>query len=290
METRRMSNSLWVLWIVLASNLVPAKLQVTIQATIGEDVLLPCVCPPAPTSSPAKYYLVWQIGDVIVVDHAISDTEDKTNVDLQYQGRTHLFYPKDKDNCSLLLHRVCVEDERTYSCIFSEPELTNVTVKLEVVANYSPHVQCSTDGVEYKCQARGGYPKGRVYWLWEDQQGSQSEVCSQDHACVHGQDIMDHHTGLYNLTSTLKTNTTVTAVQCVVENPRSKHNITAPCPNEAPVFAPVGMEVKTSLAVGSVFLLLACIFLVVLIKIWKPCPSSEILPPAQYDSVQSLKM
>ncbi|XP_064185789.1 ICOS ligand isoform X1 [Anguilla rostrata] len=271
METRRVIGIMWVVWTVLASLLLPGEFVTTVRALVGEDVLLPCVCPPS-----HKHYLVWQIGQHTTVDYAIAG-EDRAIRALQYQNRTRLFHPADNGNCSLLLHRARLADAKTYSCHYDH--IVNVTVTLEVAVNYS--LQCSNDssGEQYRCSASGGFPKGRIYWLQDGQaveklQGPLSELHSQDHL-----------TGLYNITSTLRTGPKTATLQCVVENPSLQRNITADCRGGEYRHKElqVSVELKASLAVGSaLFLLLATVCLTILLRVWKPCPSTK--APVPYEA------
>lgn len=269
METRRVIGIMWVVWTVLASLLLPGHTQATVRALVGQDVLLPCVCP---LSDPGEHYLVWQIGQHTTVDYAIAK-EDKATRARQYQHRTRLFHPADNGNCSLLLRRVRLADANTYSCLYDH--IVNFTVTLEVGVNYS--LQCSNDsGEKYRCSANGGFPKGRIYWL----QDGQAVEKLQDPL-----NELDNLTGLYNITSTLRTGPKTATLQCVVENPSLQLNIIADCRGEGNSSneLQVSVELKASLAVGSVlFLLLATVCLTLLLRVWKPCPSTK--APVPYEA------
>ncbi|KAJ8405951.1 hypothetical protein AAFF_G00308390 [Aldrovandia affinis] len=278
------SCSMCVVWIALASALLPVCVQVTVHAVVGQDVLLPCACPPRPLKHSAEHFLVWQIGQHTVVNYAIPNQEN-VKIPEQYLNRTRLFYPADRENCSLLLRRVGVLDEKTYSCLYRNPGVSNVTVSLEVSAPYSS-VQCSKNstGEGYECRASGGFPKGRIYWLQNDLnlEGPQSELHSQDHL-----------TSLYNLTSTLtRTRGETATLECRVVNPRLPSTLSALCTDAGPRSneTHVGTKVKTSVAVGSVLLVLAAIFLFVFIKFWKPCPTSLVPGPRYHEQTQQLNV
>ncbi|XP_061092042.1 CD276 antigen-like isoform X1 [Conger conger] len=261
MHNRGVLGIMGLVWILLASSLLPVNMQATVRAVVGGDVLLPCSCPHPP---PDEHYLVWQIGQHTNVNYAIAKTRTE-NISPQFLNRTRLFYPADPGNCSLHLQRVRVSDGKTYSCHYNNPKITNVTVSLEVTAPYS--LQCSTNstGELYQCTASGGFPEGRVYWL---QAGQAVEKYTQDHL-----------TGLYNITSILRTTNHSSTVQCVLENPPLQHNITITCSPEGVKAPRVSEELKASLAVGSVLLILAAVFLIVLFTAWKPCPSSKVSGP-----------
>ncbi|KAG7463537.1 hypothetical protein MATL_G00177610 [Megalops atlanticus] len=276
METYWMRMSIGAGWIVIASSLIAACTQISRHAMVGEDVLLPCSCPSN------KNYVVWQIGEHTIVDHYIEDkkSDSKSHAAAQFQGRTRLLFPENPGNCSLLLFRVSVADENIYSCFHNSEGLAKSEVSLSVTANYSPAVQCSALGPGlggYHCAAAGGYPEGRIHWQLDGQpapEDLQRKKASQDRV-----------TGLYNLSSTLNLSVSVGSLLCVVENPALQINITQTCPHaDASPSNPinetrVGTDLRASVAVSSVLLVLAVIFALVLIKFWRPCPSSKVPVP-----------
>ncbi|KAJ8253231.1 hypothetical protein GJAV_G00210530 [Gymnothorax javanicus] len=120
---------MWTELILLTSTLLGAYAE-TINASAGMDVLLPCHCPwkPKPPDGP---YVVWQIGDIRIVDYYTSEL-NKTGIDPLFLGRTQLFLPNDMGNCSLLLKNVTTVDNETYTCHYKNPRHTQADVTLTV--------------------------------------------------------------------------------------------------------------------------------------------------------------
>ncbi|XP_065108029.1 uncharacterized protein [Paramisgurnus dabryanus] len=77
--------------------------------SVGENVLLPCLCPSKPDS------LVWQIGKRVVSVHS-QNKDDINSIDKMFINRTQLFLHMDKKNCSMLLLNVSLEDAGVYTC------------------------------------------------------------------------------------------------------------------------------------------------------------------------------
>lgn len=79
-----------------------------INATVGENVLLPCDC------SETTYRVVWQDG-LIVVNY-FSSAGRKYNINDSYKTRSLLFLSSEKGNCTLLLLQVSFADQRNLTC------------------------------------------------------------------------------------------------------------------------------------------------------------------------------
>ncbi|XP_023693169.1 ICOS ligand-like isoform X2 [Paramormyrops kingsleyae] len=190
----------------------PALAHDTQLALVGDDVHLHCPCP-ASTGDP---YLVWQIGLTVVAQYV----QRFGNVTVPDQSRTHLYYQQNHKNCSLLLRNVSVFDEHTYSCFYRNGDIVETKVSLQVVANYT--LQLDVNGMnsgtgKYHCQARGGYPLGRLFWLRNGEPIVANSTQDQD-----------NFSQLYTLTSTLSISMdNGTILKCVVENPRLHLNATA---------------------------------------------------------------
>ncbi|KAG9349668.1 hypothetical protein JZ751_028116 [Albula glossodonta] len=99
-----------------------------VEATVGDDVLLRCIC--LKNEDP---YLAWQIGADIVVDHYIPGYEEGQNP--QFKGRTRLFLHEDAGNCSLWLSKVTLDDAKTYTCHYKDPVYTSSNITLRLRGN-----------------------------------------------------------------------------------------------------------------------------------------------------------
>ncbi|XP_029113666.1 CD276 antigen-like isoform X2 [Scleropages formosus] len=186
-------------------------------ALAGTDFLLPCSCP-----EEEKSILIWQKNLSVVAQYDPED--DEQVVDGSFRNRTRLYYPAEKDNCSLLLRRASVKDEGNYSCYYKSERMKRIDVELLVAAQYTPQVESvppesegSTGPGVYRCQAAGGYPVGRLRWLLDDRPVNSTFTTRRS--------VRDH---LYNLTSTVSVGVPEGAVlRCVVENPRLEGSVSA---------------------------------------------------------------
>lgn len=93
---------------------VSADKHVTINGTLGHDVLLPCACSGRNVSSEVK----WQTEDpnVTRMFNHIQTTETFWG---KYKERGKAFLSENRENCSILLTNITAEDQRKYRCIFS---------------------------------------------------------------------------------------------------------------------------------------------------------------------------
>ncbi|XP_029113662.1 CD276 antigen-like isoform X2 [Scleropages formosus] len=198
-------------------SLSPAQSRPPLLALAGTDFLLPCSCP-----EEEKSILIWQKNLSVVAQYDPED--DEQVVDGSFRNRTRLYYPAEKDNCSLLLRRASVKDEGNYSCYYKSERMKRIDVELLVAAQYTPQVESvppesegSTGPGVYRCQAAGGYPVGRLRWLLDDRPVNSTFTTRRS--------VRDH---LYNLTSTVSVGVPEGAVlRCVVENPRLEGSVSA---------------------------------------------------------------
>ncbi|KAK3569351.1 hypothetical protein QTP86_026803 [Hemibagrus guttatus] len=90
----------------------------TLSVNVGERVMLPCPC-----AEDTKQF-AWQIGEEMVVNHCCVD---KYPLNKTYGKRTQVFLLNTKGNCSLLLHDVSLNDQKTFTCHVFEGEHTGNT-------------------------------------------------------------------------------------------------------------------------------------------------------------------
>ncbi|XP_036396963.1 uncharacterized protein si:dkey-192g7.3 isoform X2 [Megalops cyprinoides] len=126
MATDRITTIMWTALILLVSAHITVSNENTIEATAGQDVLLPCACP-----KNDDHYLVWQIQGK-AVDYYIREHKNKSNISDQFEGRTRLFFSDHNRNCSLLLLGVTMADMGTYTCYYKNPEYEEAKVNLRI--------------------------------------------------------------------------------------------------------------------------------------------------------------
>ncbi|XP_048835008.1 T-lymphocyte activation antigen CD80 isoform X2 [Brienomyrus brachyistius] len=238
--------------VMLLSRLLTALAHDTQLALVGDDVHLHCPCP-ASTGDP---YLVWQNELNVVAQYV----QRPNNLTVLGQGRTHLYYPQNEKNCSLLLRNVSVFDEHIYRCFYKNGDLVETQVSLQVAANYT--LQVDVNGMNsgtgiYHCQAKGGYPRGRLFWLRNGEPIVANTTQDQD-----------HFSKLYTLTSTLYNSMdNDTILQCVVENPRLHLNTTAKVLPAPPVVTPTMQQIQEPITAASVVPITVGILISILITV-----------------------
>ncbi|XP_048173363.1 CD276 antigen isoform X2 [Corvus hawaiiensis] len=149
-------------------------------ALFGHDATLRCSFSPDANFSVAELSLIWQLTDTKRLVHGFSGGRDR----LQDQGRgyanrTALFYDQlAQGNVSLLLRRVRIADEGSFTCFVRVRDHNSAAVTLQVAAPYSKpsvHLEPSKDlklgdVAVVTCQASRGYPEASV--LWQDGRGA----------------------------------------------------------------------------------------------------------------------
>ncbi|XP_068882061.1 CD276 antigen isoform X1 [Aphelocoma coerulescens] len=149
-------------------------------ALFGHDATLRCSFSPDANFSVAELSLIWQLTDTKRLVHGFSGGRDR----LQDQGRgyanrTALFYDQlARGNVSLLLRRVRIADEGSFTCFVRVRDHSSAAVTLQVAAPYSKpsvHLEPSKDlkpgdVAMVTCQASRGYPEASV--LWQDGRGA----------------------------------------------------------------------------------------------------------------------
>uniref|UniRef100_A0A8D2P5M8 CD276 molecule n=1 Tax=Zosterops lateralis melanops TaxID=1220523 RepID=A0A8D2P5M8_ZOSLA len=149
-------------------------------ALFGHDATLLCSFSPEANFSLAELSLIWQLTDTKRLVHGFSGGQDR----LQDQGRgyanrTSLFYDQlALGNVSLLLRRVQIDDEGSFTCFVRVRDYDSAAVTLQVAAPYSKpsvHLEPSKDlkpgdVAMVTCHASRGYPEASV--LWQDSRGT----------------------------------------------------------------------------------------------------------------------
>ena len=87
---------------------------VTINGTLGHDVLLPCACSGRNESSEVKWQTEGPNGTPVFRHIQTAETFWG-----KYKERGKAFLSENRENCSILLTNITAEDQRKYRCIFS---------------------------------------------------------------------------------------------------------------------------------------------------------------------------
>ncbi|KFV49158.1 CD276 antigen, partial [Gavia stellata] len=128
-------------------------------ALFGRDTTLRCSFSPEANFSLNDLSLIWQLTDTKRLVHSFSD-------DQLAQG-----------NVSLLLRRVEISDEGSFTCFVRVQDYSSAAVTLQVAAPYSkPNMNLEPnkdlkprDLAAVTCHASRGYPEASV--LWQDSRG-----------------------------------------------------------------------------------------------------------------------
>ncbi|XP_069722864.1 CD276 antigen [Phaenicophaeus curvirostris] len=148
-------------------------------ALFGQDATLRCSFSPGANFSLDNLTLFWHLTDTKRLVHSFSGGRDQlTNQGDSYANRTALFYDQlAQGNVSLLLRRVEISDEGSFTCFVWVQHYSSAAVTLQVAAPYSkpnmnlePHKDLKPgDLATVTCHASRGYPEASV--LWQDSQG-----------------------------------------------------------------------------------------------------------------------
>ncbi|NXI58567.1 CD276 protein, partial [Chloroceryle aenea] len=147
-------------------------------ALFGQDATLHCSFSPEANFSLNDLTLIWCLTDTQRSVHKFSGGQDQ----LTGQGRgqrTALFYDQlAQGNVSLILRRVEISDEGSFTCFVRVQDYNSAAVMLQVAAPYSkPSMNLEPskdlkpgDLAAVTCHASHGYPEASV--LWQDSQGT----------------------------------------------------------------------------------------------------------------------
>ncbi|MGH0125003.1 UNVERIFIED_CONTAM: hypothetical protein FKN15_020649 [Acipenser sinensis] len=188
-------------------------------ARFGSDVTLNCSFSSGSAFNLSDLSIFWHLTDTKRPVHSFSSGQDQDEGG-SYSNRTQLYLGElGSGNASLLLRRVQIQDEGSFTCFVRIREYNSAALLLQVAASYSkPQLTLEPDSnlrpgdeVSVSCLAYGGYPQASV--LWQDGKGANltenvttSQVASDE--------------GLFNVWSVLRVilepNSTYS---CVVRNP-----------------------------------------------------------------------
>ncbi|XP_077941586.1 CD276 antigen isoform X1 [Gasterosteus aculeatus] len=227
----------------------------------GSDATLHCSFSLAKPFNLSNLTVFWQLTDTQQSVYSYSGGRDQ----LQYQAerfanRTALFPAQlGLGNASLLLSRVVVADEGSYTCFVRVHDYGSAALLLQVAAPYSKPVLTLQpksnlrpgDEVALTCAAYGGYPEASVMW---QNGGGQNLIDNVTTSSVANED------GLFSMTSVLtvvlEANSTYS---CRLINPLlgEEGNASVTITGQNIAFPPVALWVTVGLAVCLLVLLVA---------------------------------
>ncbi|XP_029431021.1 CD276 antigen isoform X2 [Rhinatrema bivittatum] len=148
--------------------------ELPVVALFGEDASLDCSFTPDTNFSLSDLSVIWQLTDTKRIVHSFSQGQDQLeNQGSGYVNRTALFYDQlPKGNMSLLLRRVQVSDEGSFTCFVRVKNHSTAAVMLQVAAPYSkPNLYLDPnknlkpgDLVTVTCHTFRGYPEALITW------------------------------------------------------------------------------------------------------------------------------
>ncbi|KAM4748243.1 CD276 antigen [Rhinophrynus dorsalis] len=231
---------------------------------LNEDAILPCWFSPLNGFSLQNLSVFWKLTSLQDVHAFFKGQNQLENQDPDFQNRTGLFLEElSQGNMSLLVQRVRLSDEGTYTCFVNLQNSSSAAVILQVASSFSKptlHLEPSEglkpgDQVTVTCHTYNGYPEAEL--LWQDGTGrnltenvTTSQVANQE--------------GLFHVQSTfsviLETSDTYT---CLVYNPvlREITHASLTVTGQHLSFPPVALWVTVGLCVCLLGLLvaLACV-------------------------------
>ncbi|NXU54007.1 CD276 protein, partial [Turnix velox] len=103
-------------------------------ALFGQDATLHCSFSPEANFSLNDLSLIWQLTDTKSLVHSFSGGQDQLEDQLgSYANRTALFYDQlARGNVSLLLRRVEISDEGSFTCFVRVRDYSRAAVTLQV--------------------------------------------------------------------------------------------------------------------------------------------------------------
>ncbi|XP_072837650.2 CD276 antigen [Pogona vitticeps] len=259
-----MCLQLWILGLLMLTLAGAVEIQVPedpVVALFGRDAILRCSFSPDANFSLGDLSLIWQLTDTKRLVHSFAEGRDQlANQGSGYTNRTTLFYDQlPRGNVSLLLRRVRISDEGSFTCFVRVQDYSSAAVMLQVAAFYSkPNLNLEPnkslkpgDPVTVTCHTFSGYPEATV--LWHDGQGNNitenittSQVANEE--------------GLFDVRSVLRVvlepNSTYS---CLVKNPllRQETHASVTITGQHLLFPAVALWVTVGLAICLVVLLIA---------------------------------
>ncbi|XP_034088212.1 uncharacterized protein LOC117556796 isoform X2 [Gymnodraco acuticeps] len=141
---------------------VSADKHVTINGTLGHDVLLPCAC----SGRNVSREVGWQTEGPNATQ-VFNHTQTTETFWGKYKERGKAFLSENRENCSILLTNITAEDQGKHRCIFSINETYKKSfVTLNIYACYSVlQTANNSGGVNvFKCNVKGRYNKTEIEW------------------------------------------------------------------------------------------------------------------------------
>ncbi|XP_014868347.1 PREDICTED: CD276 antigen-like isoform X2 [Poecilia mexicana] len=235
--------------------------ELPVVALHGKDVALNCSFNHTSPFNLSDVTVFWQLTDTKRSVHGFFMGQDQLTEQAEsYANRTSLFPSQlTMGNASLLLRRVAVADEGSYTCFVRVQEYDSAALLLQVAAPYTkPEVTLEPesnlrpgDEVALTCVAYGGYPKADVIW----QDGSGRNLTDNITTSV-----VANEQGLFTMTSVL---TVVlepnSSFSCRLINPllSEERSIFVTVTGQNIAFPPVALWVTVGLAVCLLGLLIA---------------------------------
>ncbi|XP_054900879.1 CD276 antigen [Poeciliopsis prolifica] len=227
----------------------------------GKDVALNCSFSHTSPFNLSDVTVFWQLTDTKRSVHGFSMGQDQLMEQAEsYANRTSLFPSQlTMGNASLLLQRVAVADEGSYTCFVRVQEYDSAALLLQVAAPYTkPEVTLEPesnlrpgDEVALTCVAYGGYPKADVIW----QDGSGRNLTDNITTSV-----VANEQGLFTMTSVLSVVLEPnSSFSCRLINPllSEERSIFVTVTGQNVAFPPVALWVTVGLAVCLLGLLIA---------------------------------
>uniref|UniRef100_A0A8D0FGU8 CD276 antigen n=1 Tax=Strix occidentalis caurina TaxID=311401 RepID=A0A8D0FGU8_STROC len=190
-------------------------------ALFGRDATLRCSFSPEANFSLDDLSLIWQLTDTKRLVHSFSGGQDQlADQGGGYANRTALFYDQlAQGNVSLLLRRVEISDEGSFTCFVRVRDYSSAAVTLQVAAPYSkPNMNLEPnkdlkpgDLAAVTCHASRGYPEASV--LWQDSRGSNITENITTSQVANEEGLFDVHSVLQVLVEPSST------YSCLVRNP-----------------------------------------------------------------------
>ncbi|XP_057277131.1 CD276 antigen [Pezoporus wallicus] len=247
-------------------------------ALFGQDATLHCSFSPEANFSLNDLSLIWQLTDTKRLVHSFSGGRDQLeDQGGGYANRTALFYDQlAHGNVSLLLRRVEISDEGSFTCFVRVQDHNSAAVTLQVAAPYSkPHMNLEPnkhlkpgDLAAVTCHASRGYPEAHV--LWQDSQGSSITENITTSQVANEEGLFDVHSMLQVLVEPSST------YSCVVRNPvlQQETQASVTITGQHLAFPAVALWVTVGLAICVVGLLIVLAY-VCQKKIRESCEEEE---------------
>ncbi|XP_051484380.1 CD276 antigen isoform X2 [Apus apus] len=247
-------------------------------ALFGRDATLRCSFSLEANFSLDNLTLIWELTDTKRLVHKFSGGRDElADQGGGYTNRTALFYDQlAQGNVSLLLRRVEISDEGSFTCFVQVQKHRNAAVTLQVAAPYSkPSMNLEPnkdlkpgDLAAVTCHASRGYPEASV--LWQDSRGSNITENVTTSQVANEEGLFDVHSVLQVLVEPSST------YSCLVRNPvlQQETHASVTITGQHLAFPAVALWVTVGLA-ACVVALLAVLAYVCQKKIRQSCEEEE---------------